>query len=111
MLLRCPNCGEAGVVRPWARVAETCPGCAHHFEREEGYWLGAVLLNTAAAIGVFAVLFVVLMVLTWPDVPWTTVLIVTVAVNLVFPVAFYPWARTLWVALDLAVRPAPEERP
>ena len=54
----------------------------------------------------FAVLFVSMAVLTWPDVPWTTVLIVTMAVNLVFPVLFYPWARMLWVALDMAFRPA-----
>jgi len=106
MRLHCPNCGSGAVVRVWARVADSCPRCRHRFEREEGYWLGAVMMNTVVSIGVFAALFVTLMVLTWPEVPWATVSVVTIAVNLVFPVLFHPWARMLWVALDLSVRPA-----
>jgi uncharacterized protein (DUF983 family) len=104
MLLRCPRCGSRGIVHPWARVVASCPGCAHRFEREEGYWLGAVLLNTSAAVILFAALFIVLTVLTWPEVPWTTVLVVTMAANVLFPILFYPWARMLWVALDMAFR-------
>lgn len=92
-------------MHPWAKIAVTCPQCAHRFEREEGYWLGAVLINTVAAVGVFAALFVTMAVATWPDVPWNTILVVTVIVNVVFPILFYPWARMLWIALDLAVRP------
>jgi uncharacterized protein (DUF983 family) len=105
LLLRCPQCGSPGVVHPWARVVDACPQCSHRFEREEGYWLGAVMLNTVAGVAAFAVLFVVMAVLTWPDVPWTTVSIATLAVSVVFPLLFYPWARMLWVALDTAVRP------
>ncbi|MCJ7725937.1 MAG: DUF983 domain-containing protein [Acidimicrobiia bacterium] len=96
-------------MHPWAKVAVACPKCGHRFEREEGYWLGAVLINTVAAVGVFAGLFVTLTVATWPDVPWNTVLVVTLVVNVVFPVLFYPWARMLWVAIDLAVRPVEGE--
>ena len=93
-------------MQPWARVVATCPRCDHYFEREEGYWLGAVLLNTSVTVIVFALLFVLLTVLTWPDVPWTTVLVVTMVTNVVFPILFYPWARMLWVALDTAFRTA-----
>lgn len=95
------------MVHPWAKVVERCPQCSHRFEREEGYWLGAVLVNTVAAVGLFAALFVTMAVATWPDVPWNTILVVTVIVNVVFPILFYPWARMLWVAVDLAVRPVP----
>ena len=58
MLLRCPRCGGRGVVHPWARVTDVCPTCDYWFEREEGYWLGAVLLNTSAAVILFAALLV-----------------------------------------------------
>ena len=104
LLLRCPRCGSGDIVHPWARVVEACPRCGHRYEREEGYWLGAVLLNTTAAVILFAVLFILLTVLTWPDVPWTTVLVVTMVANVLFPILFYPWARMLWVALDMAFR-------
>lgn len=86
-------------------MAETCPGCHHHFERHEGYWLGAVAINTVATLGVFAAAFVGAMVATWPDPPWTAITIGAVALNAIFPIVFYPWSKTIWVALDLAMHP------
>ena len=51
-LLRCPNCG-GGHIRSGIDLVADCPTCHHHFERHEGYWLGAVMLNTAAVIVAF----------------------------------------------------------
>lgn len=103
--LRCPNCGNGGVVRAW-RVAGDCPTCLHHFERHEGYWLGAIAINTIATIGVFAVALVGSMVLTWPEPPWTAITIGVVTLNLAFPIVFYPWSKLLWAALELTTHPA-----
>ncbi len=107
--LRCPNCGSPGMVGAWGRFAAHCPACGHRFEREEGYWLGAVLLNTVAATGAIVVVLVTLMATTWPEVPVGVVTAVVAAVGVIVPIAFYPWAKALWVALDLTVRP-PEAR-
>jgi hypothetical protein len=82
-----------------------CPRCGHHFEREQGYWLGAVTVNTAITFGLFIVLGFSIMALTWPEVPWNGLLIVTLVFNGLFPVWFYPFSKTIFVALDLAVRP------
>lgn len=91
-------------------MVDTCPGCGHRFERDPGYWLGAMIINTAVVIGVFLAGFVGAAWITWPDVPWTPILIVTMIVNLIVPVVFYPYSKTLFVALDLAVRPlSPQE--
>jgi uncharacterized protein (DUF983 family) len=109
LLRRCPNCGQRGIVRRLLTLAERCPRCGLRFERHEGYWLGAIAINTGATIVVFFVVFVAGMVATWPDVPWNGLLALTVAVNLVFPILFYPWSKTLWVAIDLSMHP-PEER-
>jgi uncharacterized protein (DUF983 family) len=81
-------------------MAETCPQCHHRFERHEGYWLGAIAINTVVTIGVFAAAFVGATVLTWPDPPWTAITIGLVALNIIFPIVFYPWSKTLWVALE-----------
>jgi hypothetical protein len=75
-----------------------------HFERSQGYWLGSMLINSAVTIGTWLIVFVGMMVATWPDVPWTTVLITVVAVTALVPVLFHPIARTLWVALERHVR-------
>jgi uncharacterized protein (DUF983 family) len=87
------------------RLTEHCPRCRHRFERHEGYWLGAIAINTIATMGVFAVALVAAMVLTWPDPPWTAITVGLVTSNTIFPVAFYPWSKTLWIALDLSLHP------
>jgi len=89
-------------------MAATCPQCAITFERDPGYWLGAMIINTAVTIGIFLAAFVGATVATWPEVPWTGVLIATMILNVVVPVVFYPWSKTLFVALDLSVRPYSE---
>jgi Protein of unknown function (DUF983) len=86
-------------------MTETCPNCGLRFEREQGYWVGAITIDTGVTFGVFALLVIGMVAATWPDVPWTALLVTALVVNGVFPILFYPYARLLWVALDLRVRP------
>jgi hypothetical protein len=83
----------------------TCPNCGLRFEREQGYWVGAITIDTAVTFGVFGLLVIGIVSATWPEVPWTALLVTALVVNGVFPILFYPYARLLWVALDLRVRP------
>src|SRR5439155_12681997 len=43
---RCPRCGGGNLFKRWFRMVPDCPRCALHFEREPGYWVGAVAINT-----------------------------------------------------------------
>jgi uncharacterized protein (DUF983 family) len=99
--LRCPACGERGVFERRFRVRDACRSCGHRFVREHGYWLGAMIVNLALVEAVFLVMFVGGMLLTWPDVPWNRLLVLTLVAMAVTPVLFLPWARTVWVAIDL----------
>jgi uncharacterized protein (DUF983 family) len=85
-------------------MVDDCPRCGLHFERTEGYWLGAMLINLSVTMGVFLVVFVGGIVLMWPDVPWNALLVTVVLVNLLLPIAFHPIARTSWVAIERHVR-------
>ena len=84
-------------------MVEQCPTCGRRFEREEGYWLGAMIVNIAVTEALFVVVFVGGMLVTWPDVPWTPLLIASIAVNAIVPVLFYPRSKTVWVALDVGL--------
>jgi hypothetical protein len=75
------------------------------FEREEGYWVGAVTINTTVTFLCFVALFVGLTLASWPEVDWALVMIVTVSVNLVVPVVFYPISKTVWSALEMSWHP------
>lgn len=86
-------------------MIDSCPQCGLTFERHEGYWLGAIAINTGIAIVVFIVALVLPIVLTWPDPPWTAISIALVTLAVVVPIAAYPLSKTLWVALEIGMHP------
>lgn len=91
-------------------MVDDCPRCALHFEREEGYWLGAIMVNLGVAELAFVAVLVGMSVAFWPDVPWVLVFIVSILVSLTVPLFFYPFSKTLWVAADLIAQRADEPR-
>jgi uncharacterized protein (DUF983 family) len=102
---RCPRCGSGDVFSGWFDLVGNCPSCGLHFEREQGYWVGAMIINTAVAIvGLFGV-FLLGLLLTWPDVPWEAMTIGTAVVAGLIPLVAYPYSKTLWLAYDLRVHP------
>ena len=99
---KCARCGEGKLFRRWVLMAETCPHCRLKFEREPGYWVGAIAMNTAVIGFLFAVVLVTFSAATVPDIPWVTLLIIELPLMAIGPVLFYPFSKTLWVAVDRA---------
>jgi uncharacterized protein (DUF983 family) len=97
---RCPLCGNSGVFETWSRMEHSCGRCGHVFAREEGYWVGAIIVNLAVAETLFGILLVGTIILTLPDVPWQPLLAVALVTNAIVPVIFYPFSKTVWVAVD-----------
>jgi hypothetical protein len=94
-------------------MAPECPRCGLHFERESGYWTGALAINTILVGGLFTIVFAVSIILTAPDIPVVPVLLIVVPIVLLGPLVAYPFSKTLWVAIDRAYlqRLDPNERP
>jgi hypothetical protein len=88
---------------------DDCPGCGLHYEREEGYWVGGLIINTAVTFATFILVFAGGIAITWPEVPWATVGVVTIVLNALIPVFFYPVSKTLWMALELGWHPLESE--
>jgi hypothetical protein len=88
--------------RRWFSMVSDCPRCGLHFEREAGYWTGALAINTILVGGAFALSFVVALVLTIPDVPVAPLLAILLPIVLFGPLVCYPFSKTLWVAIDRA---------
>ncbi|MEI8000285.1 MAG: DUF983 domain-containing protein [Actinomycetes bacterium] len=100
---RCPRCGSGHLFRRWLTLVDDCPGCGLHFEREEGYWGGALAVNIAIVMAIFVVTFVAIMVATVPEVPVGLSLVILVPIMALGPLVFYPWSKTLWMAVDYGV--------
>ena len=91
----------------WFRIRERCRACGLRFERgeEDEYWLGAYTLNFIATEVVFGAALLVVLVLTWPAPPWSAILWGGAAQMVLTPIAFYPFSKALWLAIDLTFRP------
>jgi uncharacterized membrane protein YagU involved in acid resistance len=86
-------------------MLDQCPACGYVFEKEDGYWVTAMIINTAVTEAVFGILFVAAIVASWPEVHWIQLLVIGAVTNVVVPVLFYPLSKTIWVAIDLSFHP------
>lgn len=86
-------------------MKDFCSRCGLRFEREPGYWVGAVILNTTVIFATFLIVFGGMVVLTYPEVPWAVVLAVTALANLLIPIFFYPISKSLWAGMELSWHP------
>ena len=102
----CPYCGSPGIFDGYFALREHCPRCGVHFEREEGYFLGAYALNLIVAEFLGLGLAIVLIFKTdLRDLQLIWQEVIAVALAIAFPVALFPFSRTVWIAMDLILHP------
>jgi len=101
--MRCARCGSGHLFTGYFRMVPDCPRCGLHFEREQGYWAGALAINIVAVGGLFAIVFVALLIATIPNVPVAPLLAILVPIAVLGPIVFYPFSKTVWVAVDLGI--------
>jgi uncharacterized protein (DUF983 family) len=100
---QCPVCGEPSIWKGWFALRDACPNCGYVFLRESGYFLGAYALNLIIAE------LITMAVLTWllvrTDWEWWAVELVVIPMAIGLPLLLFPYARGLWMALDLTFHP------
>jgi uncharacterized protein (DUF983 family) len=107
LCLRCPRCGARSLFRTWFTMYERCAVCQLRFEREQGYFLGAMYINygvtvVLALIGSFALEW-------WIAVSLTQQLLLWVGFCALFPVLFFRYSRSLWLAFDHIFDPVEDQ--
>lgn len=108
--MRCPACGQFGLFAGLYKLKRTCPGCGLLLQRDEsGYELGGMVINLGVAEGAWAVSFLSVLYLTWPNPPWQLLQWGSAVLMTLLPLLFLRHARILALALDLLIRP-PERR-
>jgi uncharacterized protein (DUF983 family) len=108
---RCPRCRMGSIFhysifRGFPKMHERCPVCDLKFEREPGYFLGAMYVSYALGLVTVAIFAALLWWITgwWitKDTIWAVVLFLPLAPTLTF------FSRVLWIYLDQTIDP---ERP
>ena len=118
LALRCPRCGERSLFpaptgtagrrlgarfRAWFAMADACRLCGLRFERAQGYWVGAIYVSYAVTTGIAVAGYLILWLTLEPSTGAQLALWGTFAV--VFPLWFFRWSRSLWLAVEFLVNP------
>ncbi len=81
-----------------------CPACGMSFQRETGYFVGAIYINYGLTVlFVFGGYFLLDLLWAWPE-SWQLALWCPVVV--LFPLATFRHSKALWLALDGLIDPA-----
>jgi len=105
---KCPRCCRGRIFKPvWGRTIMSmnpdCPNCGLHFEREPGYFVGAMYVSYTIGVAlVLPVALVLILLAGWGVVPVTIIAILETLV--LMPLAFR-WARVFWLHMDFAFFP------
>ena len=104
--LRCPRCGGSPLYAGPFRMHEVCGACGLRYERESGYFIGAIYVNYAATVVIAAG---TVLALDWAiGLSLAEQLTIGVALAVLVPLAFFRYARSLWLSLDYLVTRADE---
>lgn len=105
--LKCPRCGRGPVFFGFFKMHPECPRCHLRFEREQGFFVGAIYLNYGATVAIAVPGFFILDYLT--AITLFQQLLLWGAFALLFPLFFFRYSRSLW--LSLVYMFIPEETP
>jgi uncharacterized protein (DUF983 family) len=97
--LRCPRCGVGKLFTGFFTMPDACPSCGLDFRREQGYYIGAMYIN-------YGVTAAVLLGVSLPLIgkyPLPRILWPLGIFCLIFPVCFFRYSRSLWLAIDLFI--------
>ena len=102
--LKCPVCLQGSVFKDRFNALQKCPQCGFYFSRESGFWAGSTYFGYGATVFVAGGVGVILGFVF--GLGWTVpVLAAVVIVAIVFPIWFFPYAREIWLVLDLYLNP------
>ncbi len=108
---RCPYCGGGNIFSDYWSLKPICPTCEVTFEREEGYFLGGYALNLVVseflALGLALWLIFGTRLRELPLLPQEAI---AISLAVAFPLALFPFSRTVWMALDLFLHPPDEKQ-
>ncbi len=102
---RCPRCDRGRIFRGRFAMHPSCPVCGLRFEREQGYFTGAMYVSYMLALPVVAVC-ALLVYLVAPGLSFEATIGIAALLFLPFVPLIFRYSRILWIHLDQAVDPS-----
>lgn len=101
---RCPRCRDGAVFSGRVTMRARCPRCGLKFEREPGYFVGAMYVSYGIAVVLITVFFWGVS-LVAPDSSFEKALTMAVALFLLFVPAVFRYSRIIWMHIDRTIDP------
>ena len=101
--LRCPRCLDGRIWRRFLSMHTTCPVCGFVFDRESGYFAGAMVVSYALAVPILAAIVIALIMLG--DLDPVVALLIGNTMYLVLVPFIFRYSRVVWLHLDWLIDP------
>ena|SRR5690242_4170987 len=101
--LRCPECGLGKLYRAPFRMRSRCKFCDLVYEREQGYFVGAIYVNVIVTESLLlgSLLIYVLLARDISE----TIIAILIVLAMILPLAFFHHSRSLWMSIDHILNP------
>ena len=102
--LKCPRCSEGQMFSGLFKMCTECGSCHFRFEREAGYFVGAMYINYGMTVfiafaGYFALDY-------FTSISFLANFILWIAFCALFPIFFFRYSRSLWLSFDYIFNPS-----
>lgn len=97
VFLKCPRCGGGKLFDGFFRMRQDCSRCHLRFEREQGFFVGAIYINYAATVMIVIPGF--FLVDHYAGVSLSHQLLLWGAFAVFFPMVFFRHSRSFWLSL------------
>ena len=102
--LKCPRCGEGQMFSGMFKMRSECSHCRFRFEREAGYFVGAMYINYGVTVLIAFASYFALDYFT--PISFLQNLILWGTFSALFPVFFFRYSRSLWLSFDYIFNPS-----
>jgi len=100
---RCPRCRQGPIFRRWLSTNESCPVCNLQFNREQGYFIGAMYVSYGLSIP--PVLGLVMILWLWARWSFGAAVLGAFLAYLPLVPLVVRLSRVIWIYIDRAVDP------
>jgi uncharacterized protein (DUF983 family) len=109
---QCPNCGRGKLFQGVFRMLPRCPVCGLSYFPEQGYYLGAMIINYAITTACVVAIFLVS--LLFPDfsrLSTNSKILLWMAFAIALSLALVRHSYSFWLGLDFWVKPRQPDDP
>jgi uncharacterized protein (DUF983 family) len=103
---RCPVCGKGKIFAGIFKTYERCPACQFVYEREPGYYTGAMALNLV--LTEFLIVIIGVPIAAMRAVSMPVLIAMGVTIPILLPLLFYRPTKSLWMSVDHFIHPVEE---